>query len=273
MTLRAVAPEFAVVAIVLGVAAVTLHRQFDLLTRLVVTARTGQLPMRAGQREPGLFVVIEIPVIPAARVVALAAGLAETALVFVIGTMTIAANARGVLEHAIHVTACAGQRVVQTDQREFGQAVVEGELLFPARFGMTFFAGVALLPLVYVVGAVAADAGRRQLWHFFARTTANTAAMAAVAGHILVLAFQRKIGVAGVIEFAVLPRRLAVALLAFTAIIAFVYVVATMAVDAGRAQLHFELALFVAAVAVGFGVTAAQRKMGVTVVIEADFFP
>lgn len=75
------------------------------------------------------------------------------------------------------------------------------------------------------------------------------------------------------IEFRIFPLLFVVALLTFGAIFRFMNIVAAMAIDARRTQFHLELTLLVTAVAGGIGVTAAQRKMGIAVVIKINGFP
>lgn len=182
MTLRAVTPEFAVVAVFLGVTAVAIRGDSRIFGRAVVTAGTGQIGVRTGQRKMGFLGVVKFPVIPATGVVALAAGLAEPTFMFVVTFMAVETGQRRIFIRSSEMATRAVNGRVQAQQRKLGERVVESHLLRPAPGVVATLALIALLTFVNIVCAMTADTGHRQFHGF------DIAAVAAVAGQICVLA-------------------------------------------------------------------------------------
>jgi len=165
------------------------------------------------------------------------------------------------------VAALARHRRVQSDQRKFCEAVIERNFFRPAGFVVAALAFITLLAFVNIIIAVTGNAGHRQFLGF------NISPMAAFTRQVFVFPFQRKFGVFGMIKFGIFPFLFVVTLLTLITVFAFVNIVSAMAIDAGGAELGFKFALFMAAVAIGGGVAAPQRKMRIAVVIETHRLP
>jgi hypothetical protein len=100
------------VHVVTLVAGAAVLRQLDLVGGLHVTALAVELGVRALEHELGGLAVIELPELPAVRVVTGGAFLAEVALVDVVDLVAGDALARGVAEGAVRVALLAGDRGV-----------------------------------------------------------------------------------------------------------------------------------------------------------------
>lgn len=114
MTLRAVASEFSVVTIFFGVTAVAIRSNASIFCRPIVATGAGQIGVCTGQRKMRFFGVIKFPIIPAARVVALPTGFAETAFVLVVAFVAIDTGQRCIFIGTAQMTARAVHRGVQT---------------------------------------------------------------------------------------------------------------------------------------------------------------
>ena len=132
MAAAAVEAELAVVYVVgtVTVAAATalaLHGG----KRLAVAGVAGRVAVRAGEREPGPQVVIELPGQPVDRVVAGGAIVAVTPLVGIVVAVAVDANLRRVAENVGLMAAVAGSVGMCAEQREPGQVVIEEQVVLP----------------------------------------------------------------------------------------------------------------------------------------------
>lgn len=250
--------------VILGVAADACPRQFNFVGDCnFVTRSTFNVPMSTRKRIGGLRVVIELPTIPAVRVVAGAAGFAERALVIVPIRMAIAAYLRHAGEVEFRMTGLTRGRCMNADQRELGKRMVEGDRM-PCDFGMTALTR-AIAPAMRIVLLVAADTRFRQLVGQFAT-------MAAFAAQRFVRALQRKAGFRKMVELA-LPSRFTMAvgaLAAETAVMMVVGAVTTIAVLRRFLDRHV---VEVTGAADQFLVSAYQRKAGLFEMIERHATP
>src|SRR5664279_2816806 len=151
-------------------------------------------------------VVVEIPGLPAARVVALLAAGAQRLLVLVVLDVAGVAVALRAPEQRARVTHPALHLRVSAEQRKAGQAVVERRRRLPCLLVVALRACLAQLTFVLVVLAVAGTAVLRRL--LVVRRLVAGAALG-----LLVLAQERKCR-PGMVEARLLPVALVVALLA-----------------------------------------------------------
>src|SRR5581483_1247245 len=259
--------ETAVVDVVAFVTADACRRQGNFRGhRSLMACLAMQSAVAAVELEMRAPVVIEVPRFPRARVMALLALRSECPLVLVVLLVTGDAARGSVLERRRRMALFALDLDVRAEQRKAREAVVEARVL-PRAFAMAALALVALLALVLVVFPVAGDAGAREL------VAVEVAGMAAVALHRGVFAAQRISGVAVVVEQQRAPVLLAVTGRAFFAVARLVHVVLLVARDAGRRKLLFIKKPGVAAFALREAMFAAQRILGIAVVIEQDDFP
>src|SRR5689334_9516266 len=256
--------EPALVHVVLGMAGHALALRV-LVARGGVAALAFDHRMPAEQRKVGARVV-EAGLLPGLLDVAAVAFRSE--LPFVLVVLLVAGDARALQLVAIQVArmaAVAFHLPVLAAQRILGLRVVVERDLRPRLGGV---AGLAFLPeaaLVLVVLLVAADARHR-------RFLEDVALVAGLAFHRGVLAEQREARLR-VIEARLLPARLVVAVGARGAERPFVLVVLLVAGDAGALQLVAVEIARVAALALDLLVLAAQRVLGLRVVVEGDLRP
>jgi len=102
--------------------------------RLPVAALARDLRVCAVEREAGLRVVIEQPLLPVDRVMAQRAVLAKTPLVGVVLAVAADAVFRSVAEHVRFVTLAALGFRVFAEQREAGEIMVEEDVVLPRGF-------------------------------------------------------------------------------------------------------------------------------------------
>ncbi len=114
------------VDVVLAMTADAVDRQHDLLRRrLCMTGQAFHLDVLVDQFEAGSKIVVEVPILPAARAVALVAARAQALLVKVILCMTGCAFAPGVLEGRAVMALLAVEPGMTVAQRERRTIVIE----------------------------------------------------------------------------------------------------------------------------------------------------
>ena len=168
---------------------------------LMALIAVGNIFVRSGQFKVGL-VVIEIPRLPATRVVALLTLGAKATLVYLLVILLMARPAfgLGIFESHRSVAFLALHRPMASQQGELGHGVVLESSLFPIQLVMASFAFLALLPFVLVVLLVTRQAGGLQL------VFVQVSLVAAHAFHRrTMLAQQRKFGLFIVIEENLFP--------------------------------------------------------------------
>ena len=268
MTLRAALAEATLVDIVTRVTVVAGRCSHNFLAG--GTRMTGQAIktfMLAIELEMRARVVIELPGLPAIRVVTLRAVLAEMALVGIVLAMTVRADQRRIFVGGTGVTFLAGGHGMRTEQRKAGQVMFEGYLLAPTGFVVTTLAVTPFLTTMRVVGFMAGNAVRAEF------LGVDVAGMASLTGDFGVPTVQRVFGVTVVIESRLRPFHSAVAALAITAIATLMSIVATMTTDTLSGQLLlFRIALVTHRACGGF-VRTDKFEMGVAVMVEAGRLP
>lgn len=193
----------AFVHIVLLVAAHAARRQHRLPGHGNLVAGIAIEPaVSAIQTETGAGLMIEVPQLPAARVVAAFALRAQAPLVHILLVMARDAFGLGVPELLRQMALLARHHDVSPRQRKTRAPVIEGGAL-PVIGAVTGLALLALLALVHVILAVARETCRRGVLVLLVL-------VAAVAFHLAVLSLQGKSRLV-VIEAGVLPGALAVA--------------------------------------------------------------
>lgn len=264
LTLATVLPEMHVVLrVAVGAGGIELY----LIRRLLVTAGTDELRVRARQGEMSFLAVVEFPDTPAVRRMAARAVLAETAFVHVVRAMAGVTIPPGVLVGARDVALLARHGNMQSDEWKVRQVVIEACAGAPAFRCMALSAVVAQLAGVHVAGAMAAHAARFQV------LGGNYGRMAGVAVHLLVPPLQRPLRVARVVERRRLPFFIAMARAAFVAKAGRVRVLAAVAPFAGARQRVFQLSGTMAVAAVNTRVDAFEREPGFPAVIEFGGLP
>jgi len=182
------------------------------------------------ENEFGALVVIKIPTLPVGRVVAGLAARSEFAFVHVILVVAPDTVRSGVLELGCLVALLAFDLDVFAKERETRQAVVE-LADFPAFLVVAAVTLLAFLAFVLVVLLVAGKTDGRQFLFI------QVAGMAAVALGPGVLATQRVLGFAIVIEGDRLPVACGVAAVAFLAEVSFVFVILFVTTNTSCLQL------------------------------------
>src|ERR1700730_8452165 len=114
--------------------------EFHLRRRLLVTGGAAELCVCAGEREAGLFAVVEFPQAPAIGGVALLTFLAEASLVNIRLFVALDAGRVRYPERLSLVTLLARNRDVQAEKRKFRQIVIEVDHRLPALWQMAVVA-------------------------------------------------------------------------------------------------------------------------------------
>lgn len=157
-----VVPESASVSIVTSMAGVAVapHR---IRTRhlFCMTRVTFNIFVRAGERETGVHIMVELPGSPTARVMTAATLIAERALVHVIFAVTRRASAVGIVERHRRVALRTGNIRVRADQRKTRDVMIEADLCDPARRNMTALTLLAELAEMQVIASVTFTASDR----------------------------------------------------------------------------------------------------------------
>lgn len=132
MTCVAAIAELAAVNIFASVTRYTCRACGRFVVRLRnVTRFAGKPCVLAGQREIRLLVVIELPIPPAVRVVAIGAFRAQSAFVFVVFLVAVVAGLWRVLVARRQMALFARCRRVQSDERKSRQPMIEAHLAAP----------------------------------------------------------------------------------------------------------------------------------------------
>jgi hypothetical protein len=194
--------------VVPGVTARAVSRRGRRLQRFTMAVAAEEPFVGAVEDKSGSCAVIEIPELPAVRVVTVVALRSEVAAMHVDGGMARRAIERGVLECLRNVAFFAWNECVRSDQRKAGEIVIEEYLVAPAALVVAPLAGLSFLAFVYVVRLVAGVARSLEL------AFVAPFAMTVVARGLCVLAAERVLGVPIVVEISRLPRRRHMATLA-----------------------------------------------------------
>ena len=189
-----------------------------------MTRVTLQTLVRTGKRKLRFLAVIETPKFKSIGVMAARTGRANPALVIFVFVAALA-GPRSILVGCGPVTLLARYRCVKSDKWKPGQIMIEGDLLAPARFGVTRLAFFPELTLMRIVVLVAGDAGRTEL------VLIEIAFVAGVAFDLLVLSFEGKFGLR-MIKANRCPLFRRVAGLTFAAVAAAMRILRLVAVDA-----------------------------------------
>ena len=165
MTALALWAETSVMLVILLVTTHTGGRWCDLLVHaLCVAGITIEPFVSAIEFEAGARVVIEVPEFPVSYAVAVLALRAQPALVHIVLLVAgVAVRGRLVLIQPSRVATFAGGGSVFSSQRIRRIVVVLEEEHFPIPFGVTAFALLGKLPLMFVVLLVAGKASDRRL--------------------------------------------------------------------------------------------------------------
>ena len=161
MAASAIRTEGTVVGVVLGMAATAAARQLDFsLDGTPVTGVAVDLPVRTPQREARLLIVIELPDLPAVRVVTQPALRPEPPEMDVLlAVAAVACDAR-ILVARRRVALLAGGDGVEAQQRETREIVLEEDAHGPTSLVVAGVAAAALLSSVNVVRPMAGGALR-----------------------------------------------------------------------------------------------------------------
>ena len=160
------------------------------------------------QFEVGTPVVIEIPNAPVPRIVTGIAFRPETQLMLVVFLMAGITVRLRILKFRSLVTLLAFRIEVLAQQRKLGLVMIEPNIVLPALLAMAILALLPFLAIMLIVLLMAGITIRRRL------LTDTRRSMALIALDILVLKFQRVLGVLVMIEVDILPTPFVVALLA-----------------------------------------------------------
>lgn len=163
ITLLAKLSAMAIVHPVTGVTAA--RRAFDFFDLLCVAGVAVYLVVGAFQLEFALRIVIEAPDIPAVRVMALGAGLAQTLAVHVIFFVALVTGAFNRPVVGVRVTFLTGGDGVQPNQGKTGHVMIKDGFLAPAFLVVTARAEtvlVSFLAAMHVIELVTVVAEERQ---------------------------------------------------------------------------------------------------------------
>ena len=150
-----------------------------------MASRAVNICVRTIEHEFGLRVVIKEPEVPRNRVVAGFAIFVEHFAVRVVFDVAIVARGSGLCEDLAFVARVAFEVDVLTEQREAGQAMIEGKHVVPVRLAVAILASLPLLPLVRFVIRMTRDTGRSQ------RDLENRLDVAVIANRFRVRAVER----------------------------------------------------------------------------------
>lgn len=268
MATATVRPELTIVDVVGTMAICTVSTEARLRSEfLPVTALTRDVRVRAVEREAGLCVVVEQPLLPVDRVMAQCTIFAEAPLVGV--TLTVATDAvlGRIAEHVRRVALAAVGFRVPAEQREAGEIVVEEDVVLPRRLAVAVETLRALRTFVGIVVLVAGEAIPLQL------RIIDRLDMTRGAFGFAVRADQRVARILAVVEAHFRPTAAGVAGFAALAEMPVVIVILAMAGDAGHVELVGERVLAVAALATLLGVLAVEHEIRIAIVIEARIVP
>jgi hypothetical protein len=154
--------------------------ELHLRRRLLVTGGAAELCVCTGEREAGLFAVIEFPQAPAIGGVALLTFLAEASLVNIRVFVALIARGFRYPERLSRMALFAGNRNVQAEKRKFRQIVIEVDHRLPALWQMAVIARSAQPGAMDVARPMTAHAVCWQL----ARTERRRVASVAIHGGV-----------------------------------------------------------------------------------------
>lgn len=169
--------------------------------RFTMAVATEEPHVGAVERESGSCLVVEVPELPAVRVVTVVALRSEASAMHIHGCMTRRTVERGVLECLRDVAFLACDERVRSDQGQPCEIVIEEYVTVPAALVMALLAGRSLLALVDVVRLVTCLAARIE------PALAVLFSMAVVTRDLLMLAAQRILRVPIVVESSHRPPR------------------------------------------------------------------
>jgi hypothetical protein len=193
-----------------------------------MTGAANQIRVLPLEGEVGIFVMIEIGLLPTLHIVALLTFLAVAPFMLVILFMAgITGFLRFLLKGSLDMAAIALHCFVLALEWKFGVLVVVEDQFFPFVAAMTFLALVSMAPVMHVVDQVAAIA---ILWSVFVMLIGMTQLTVG----LLMLADQFEVGVLVVIKVLLMPTLLAMALVALFSQFAPVRIVGLVAVEADR---------------------------------------
>jgi hypothetical protein len=241
--------------------------ELHLRRRLLVTGGAAELCVCAGEREAGLFAVVEFPQAPAIRGVALLTFLAEASLVNIRVFVALAARGLRYPESLSRMALFAGNCNVQAEKREFRQIVIEVDHRLPALWQMAVIARSAQPGAVNVARPMTAHAVCWQLPRTERRRVAS------VAIHAGVFAGKLPASIARVVERGRPPLLRSVATGAVRSHAPRMNVLALVAADTLLRQLVMQIPRTVAVLTVQASVRVFQRKSSFPGVIEAGGFP
>ena len=205
VTLLTLLPEASLVHVVTRMTRTADHRGFDFVLRTDVAVGAAHLCVGAQQGEAGVGRVVEVPHLPAVRIVTLGTFLTEAAIVDIVLCMAADAFLGGVVESLRRMTLAARDNHVQTHERILRLVVIEVHF-HPLRGGVALFALLAQCATVRFVGPVAVDALRAQLLVF------DDARVARVTVEICVRALEGKFEARKMIEIGDVPHIVPVAI-------------------------------------------------------------
>lgn len=234
--------------------------------RAGMTSLAMQSLMPAVQPKRRAPVMIEIPRLPGAGVMALLAPRSKPQLVLVILLVASDTRALHVLERRREMALFAFHLGMRAEQRKAREPVIE-ERLFPGALVVAALAFPALLALVLVVLLVAGKARARKL------VAVEEPGVAAIALRRRVLAAQRIARIARMIEQRRLPVPLAVAARTAFPVAALVCIVLAMASEADRRKLLLIQDTGMAARACREAMFALEGVFRVAVVVEQNRLP
>ena len=162
MTTAAIRAEAALMHVLGSMTISALRRNF--LSHFAMARLARNFRVRARQRKFRLRVVIEGPVLPAARIVAGGAIFAQRAVVSVVLAVAIDAARGRVLEARRHVTGFAGHSRVLADQRKCRKIMVESHRRIPRGLAVALLAAHAQLAFMFVIARMAGNARRAQFY-------------------------------------------------------------------------------------------------------------
>ena len=157
MTLLTLLPEAPLVHVVTRMTRTADHRWLDYVLRADVAVGAAHFCVRAQQWEAGVGCVVEVPHLPAVRVVALRTVLTQTAVVNIVLGMATDTFLRRVIKplRGVALTACHDH--VQADQWVLRLVVIEVHF-HPLRCRVALLALLAQCAAVRLVGPMAVDA-------------------------------------------------------------------------------------------------------------------
>ncbi len=267
MAAATVRSEATVVAVVSPVAlSANLRHIRPVRDGFTVTVAATQFAVSSGKRKTGFRLVIEHDSVPGRSVVAGVTLASHRIVMNVIGSMTVHAGSRRVMESVGLMAVCTDGILVPPEQREPGKPVIEPYRGSPAILAMAIGAGGAELTDVRVIVRVTRSAFA--IDRFIARTGVTRRACERNMGSA-----QRKITDKIVIESGVRPARYPMTASAVAAQIALMNVIRRMAALAQCTALCGKIVAFVACRASQIVVAAGQSEAGQAEMIEFQIIP